>query len=1791
MTTKNFGKILGTNNNIEENFSHFSIKVLETYRSDFNLHDVVYVLPETQMVTSVFHINSAGKEYYSEFAALLDDEPRDQYMNTTIDMSFRGFCKKNMKRKKQQAILFKKHVDDNLDIILRHFILEDMLKKKVLLYFASKARGCVEHRSSLERQALNLPEPTEYEIQGLMNDQITSVLDKLSVILAKYNIDTKLLGLFENGFILTFSLLRSQTRTDMCLAVINFYKSITKSNVLDSPFIQKAIRYVNSLLSDKDMERQALSKSDIRSVLSNYARFKKSPLFKRIEKIYMYCLSHALLEQFNISFTKRGYSELEAMAIKRKHENYPDMLFDVLDTSLYIIETIDQYMRTGSYRDILFGFTDVESWVDRCYDLDLKSKHLNNPEAAGFNIYSYLADLRLVIEQGDTLLKHDTGADKNVIKKLVHSMKKIDLEYRSLKVCQKSRKAPFMALIEGPSSIGKSSFKDILKFHYAKLFDLPDDDEHTYTRIFQDEFWSGFGSHMWCLILDDIAFMLGEKQPNGDESLREVIQIRNNVAFCPPQAALEDKGKTPFLGKLVVGSTNTLGLGAEEHFRCPIATLRRFDMPIRLKLKKQYQDTESGFLDPSKIPESDPERYDDLWDIIVCKVVPDKNDNRSSRGKFVKDKRFTNVNDFLAYFSERVLAHEKQQDKVLNGEQHKKGITICKKCYYVSKDCKCSFEQQSEEHDLFFDAYTGDEFEYFDPETNETFCDAKQYPNCPQMEFKAAPFRGSGYNIPEDLMLDTIDEEKLEEVTFNTRQSAEGVFEGPPPTNSTMEFDIAQMMYWMEGNYYPLSLWLQGWILWIWRIFAYRFMFTFVVGAHAPFVNYIIAWFATNLFLNTFQSTLFVMFSWIVNGFYFKNWRHQGYYWFAKYCVKRCARQMKETYIANKMITNVALAISCFLLAHKLFRQSDAQCHPERKKFSPQDDSKAFEDIQKILEESAIKVESAETNKNAVKLEVSDIDEGVKPENKKEVTESVWYKENFELSPCDLTETILSKCSEHDFYSRVARNTFIMKNRFVNEFNVGREKVNRVLGLRGNLYLTNFHGVHVRTDGSLLFELTQGCDQGVTSRAHCLVSKDQWHRPEGTDLLYMVINARPPVADITKLFPLSTLNTIMNGKYIVRELDGSVSLIDVYRIKKTMHFDPKTSERFEVWFGSVNQDTAKGECGSPLIAETGLGRMILGIHLLGAPGSVGAIKVCLEDIIIAEQKICTYLSEASYIHISAPGFARHLGDLNNKSVFRYLQNGQANVFGSFQGFRTKPKSMVAKSLIHDELQEQGIESKWTKPVMTGWEPWRKAVEPIVKPKMTFNPKYLHEATEDYFEQIMANVDRQDLEELCELDWHSTINGVDGVRFLDKVNRSTSAGAPFRKSKKYFSHPCDDDDMKIEFDEVIMGECKVVISKYENGQQYHPVFTGALKDEPVTWAKFHAKKTRMFAGSPLPWSLVVRKYLLTFIRLFQKNSFIFEGMVGVNCHSKDWDEIRKYLTEFGFDTMIAGDFKAFDKGMFADFILAAFNIIKRIHIGYICPTHLHKISMIALDTAYPVVDVNGDLVQFFGFNPSGQPLTVIINCIVHSLYMRYVFFYLLDKIKSDTTHEHHEALMKLIEEKGPKLKFRDFIRLATYGDDGASGVSKQMPWYNHTTIRDTLLEIGIEYTMADKESESIPYIHIDEVSFLKRVWKFDERFNCHVAPLEMDSIHKSLMVTVVSRSIPRQQQMMATIRSALMECFYHGKEVFDKYSAMLKKICEREDLAPWVDEHTFPLYDQLVYNFESAKQMLKYVASE
>lgn len=215
--------------------------------------------------------------------------------------------------------------------------------------------------------------------------------------------------------------------------------------------------------------------------------------------------------------------------------------------------------------------------------------------------------------------------------------------------------------------------------------------------------------------------------------------------------------------------------------------------------------------------------------------------------------------------------------------------------------------------------------------------------------------------------------------------------------------------------------------------------------------------------------------------------------------------------------------------------------------------------------------------------------------------------------------------------------------------------------------------------------------------------------------------------------------------------------------------------------------------------------------------------------------------------------------------------------------------------------------------------------------------------------------------------------------------------------------------------------------------------------------------------------------------------------------------------------------------------------------------------IAEDVAFPFVDFNGDLIEFFGSNPSGQPLTVIVNSIANSLYMRYCYRVLNPNQEAKT--------------------FKSNVRLMTYGDDNVMSVNPTTQWFNHTSISTTLEAVGIGYTMADKDAKSVPYIPFDEVTFLKRKFVYDKDIDAIVCPIDEDSIHKVLTMGVVSRDDSREKQAADVLQSVVREYFWYGRTSFEQHREMMMRIAVKSGIEDWMAP--FPTWEELKTAFDEA----------
>ncbi len=1469
-----------------------------------------------------------------------------------------------------------------------------------------------------EENSLNFPVQNLVEyLQNYSSNGITKLL----------TMDDKMISLIEDLILLMYNCTNAYqdgkfNKTRVITALIQFYKSQSETSFVKSLFKTKLLQFAKELLLDCDsaildgpMQVQGAQEhfASMREFLDNFKSFKNSVLYSKLYKLCLFGMSYSIFDKLGLNFEKLGYTIFEAEAIKRKNEgNKIDLVYTICDSLLFLCERGYQIIVTGSMQYLYHSSKTYSEFYEKAEELKRKALLLHNPEAFDFTESSFRDELDTILEKCGNIATFNANLSKIEAKqfKCLHNeLLLLKFNLVTKKAAREHRDAPFSVLLYGDSGIGKTTIKDILFYHFGKVRNLDTDKTFCYTRNPVANFWDGFSTSQWCVILDDVAFLHPNKAPNGDPSCTEFLQIINSTPFVPDQADLSDKGRTPLRAELVIATTNTENLNAHYYFSCASAAQRRFPYIIVPTVKKEYQDI-NGMLDSEKTVMIDGE-YPNYWNWCIKKVKTLKADpiNLGRPAPIDIIYNFDNIDDFLVWYSRTIIAFKENQNKVADSIQMINDIKICKLCYFSENKCRCEIQLS---------------------------------------------------------ILET--------------------------------FIVTSILNYIISIFYTILI------------------ITSRIGQQ---------W-LTDLILSTVQS----------------RFNYQVIYEYKKRVIASAGERV-HNFIGKHTMLLKYISLSSILL------------------------------VTGYVMKNFINLFVSKTDGTDIQGDNDDTeDDGIRPEPMENERENVWYSDDFQLSPIQLTPEITSSKSlcRQDFIKVIAQNVV----HCVIDDMEGKRYRFKAFCVGGQAYITNSHNIPSLSNfpkANISLIVTHHKD-GITRNFSFAICEGDLRRDKEKDLCIMIFKSMPAKKNMLKYIPKTIKECRNNGFYLTREDDGSLKERNIIRIHKiSARYENLPSFGGYSWKGTVMDPTDFGDCGSIMIAETGMGYMIIGLHVAGFNENVASIE--LNSDLLRPLLKDHIMVQSGTPMLSAPSAPRMIGQLSHKSVFRYVEKGSAEIYGSFKGFRPQPKSRVELTPLVNNLTPHGYKIKYGAPVMNGWQPWRTAALDMVQPNNTIPSDKLELCKNQYINHIKSQIKKETLKEFLHVyDTFTAINGANGVAYVDKMKRNTSAGNPWKKSKMHFlkSIPAKHGLQEpVEVSDEILNRIKHIISEYKAGRRVHPNFCAHLKDEATSFLKMKLGKTRVFTGAPFDWSVVVRKYFLSIIRLIQNNKFAFETAVGTNAQSSEWQGIYNFL-EFKdindrernneeIKNKIAGDYSSYDKKMSAQVILVAFEVLIAMceASGNYSEEDIIVLHCIAHDTAFALIDFNGDLVQFFGSNPSGHPLTVIINSIVNSLYIRLAYLDLHPEHKIDD--------------------FNKDVRFISYGDDNI--MTSKRSWFNHTAIADSLMKFGIKYTMADKKAESVPFLNIKRVSFLKRTWVWNDEVQSYFAPLEEESIEKMLMVWVRSKTISSEEQSIAVISSAVREYFFYGKEIFNQKRNMLMEVVKSMNLTMWQTETTFPTWDELVQTFK------------
>ena len=778
---------------------------------------------------------------------------------------------------------------------------------------------------------------------------------------------------------------------------------------------------------------------------------------------------------------------------------------------------------------------------------------------------------------------------------------------------------------------------------------------------------------------------------------------------------------------------------------------------------------------------------------------------------------------------------------------------------------------------------------------------------------------------------------------------------------------------------------------------------------------------------------------------------------------------------------------------------------------------------------------------------------GLNPENIEEIQER-----NDKVNPWLVAETVPLPMSEP---SKTTTSDNLASSMRTNIVGVVSDKSKTTLGfyITSNFMLVPTHFLREHGDRDVSIRCYKTEEGKVGSYFKDKISNSFRVDIPMTDFTLCYVTSGGSMKDFRKFLPEGNILKRSPAKLVTREIMDT-SLKAIPTLFKGSSRVAHTQTIFMGSYYDLPVETQAGMCMSPVISDA-KGSMIMGFHLggKGKLGGCGTLTQYQTNLAIAE------LASVDGVVLSAScgDLEPNMGDfptetfgkpifegaeIHPKSAVNFLTEGACiDVYGKTSGKAT-PYSNVCPTMMSDAVTEVfGVPQKWGAPKMKGKGryPYQATLVHAAVPSLPIGSVLAKSVRS--IKELTTGL-KQKIPELFEakpLSRVATVCGLVGVKFIDPMNFSSSPGFPLSGSK----HPLLVDLDPKDYPEVgkprtfvpeVWAEFEKIVATLREGKRCYMIWKSCLKDEATKLTK---DKVRVFQSAPLVLQLLIRMYFLPIVRIIQMNPILYECAVGVNAEGLEWEELWEAAMSKGKERVLAGDYSKYDVRMPAQVTIAAFDIL--IDMAEKCDGYtdsdIHLMKMVVHEVVYPVMAYNGDLIQLFGTNPSGQNLTVIINSMVNSLLLRSCFF---------STY--------------PEKDFKENCAFLTYGDDVIGTVSESCPKFTHITYAEWLAEHDMKFTMPDKESTPTHYMTENDVDFLKRKCVFNEDLGQKVGLLSEDSIYKRLHAHLLSKELTLPMHSAQNIESSLHDWFYYGRDVFEDRRSKLQQVaqkCEIEHLCP------------------------------
>lgn len=1485
----------------------------------------------------------------------------------------------------------------------------------------------------------------------------------------------------------------------------------------------------SSVIQQGSEEWEAPNAANDTSLSKWFKKFQNSQAWTQIKRLYVYVTS--LILHGPEKCRERDLRKEFERCFLSKWETSLDVVVNIIEMTKKLFTNFYQCIRSGRWSDFFHSETTYEKWYNDNLEVERRLSEYMIPNDA----QELITRTQELLKQGREIIStmRSVGIDKREIH-TVHSRylktNELLMKFIGTVTATQLRRCPFVSVVAGRSKIGKTSFVEIMTNYFGKIFNK-DIEIRPYIRRPGARFWDSYQSNQWCIVFDDAVIHRPDKVMGIDPFHDDLFRVINTVAEMAECAALEDKGTKPILADLAIVTSNVENLNIHDYYVDTSAAFRRLQYRIFLELRPEFC-TPEGWLDAKKVPTTT--GYPDLWSISVerATTVPKRaaaNGPRISEdGKFVPIDGLQKMNmfQFLRWYQKATKEHMESETKFLHSMRNMKDTLMCDVCgipYGNHPDglfCETKLEEPVDEV-VSQTPYSSidemmDEWQTQRRERHPSIeSEDEEFPVIDDDCDSEEPTEGS-----DTLLINQAgDEEERPRGRFLMSSFFDGANESLKFSNSFFfkcfleSRKMPNTAFYLAANF--VWSFMRGWAFVRWLSFCISCLPT-LFGLPLLLLGWAIMYPLNALKLfgkdHMFQSLLEMMFHQIM---LFAAMQAGNMVDIVKHAGAIVFEKLGGTVEILTMVAVLTLGASTLYLLVKNFI-------PKRKVVAEKVDEAV------LIPQGGL---------------IAQMVPGNEPEN-------VWRMHDYK---CDIIDAPRpSKSLKGADTTEIVRYFHRFLVRVSIRWDTDVAGLLRVVGgtgvlIGGNKILLPTHFFDKIEGTKSVFSVTvyYSTKTNVIREARCMADGYSLEKfDDETSILHFP--AMPAQRAIQTSIPdADMLNFVGPALRIGRAKDGTLIVDKIKRIHSMIVSNQPTWVSGE----GTSAITEKGDCGSILLALSPQGPVLVGLHMwlqveLSTQRSL-SYNLCgkqFDDLISGNDAFMGQNQEK----------VGKLTPLHTRSPIQYLEDlGGMMVLGSFDGFRQQPKSHVTETIGAPFLRERGFVDTHGPPVMAG-----RAVKFRHLKKFCAMNASVPEGRAEFAKAVMV----EHVLKFQKPDWKAymlsqkdAINGVPGVRFIDRLPMQTSCGFPYKtpKHKKLLPGVKGDWTSELEADPDIQADVDHILENWAAGRRACPVFSASLKDEPRKFSKIEEKKTRVFYPGPVSLIVCQRMIFTWFVRLVQTNPKVFGQAPGMDATGAQWDELYKWMNRG--DDWIAGDYADFDLDLIIQFLRMTYVFIAELgqHLGA-SPEHVQMMRAAAEDLVNPLVDYFGDLVMGVGKNPSGHALTVIINGCVNMFYLIHCWIELHPDSSKAASRSEYIAI---------GLKFFEHVRAMTYGDDNIMNVVEAR-WYNHTSISNLLCSLNVTYTMADKDAESVPYIKGCEITFLKRWFRYEDEVEGYVAPLEETSIYKALMITIPSKVVSKEKAYADCINSQNEAMWHHGRDRFESFRKLLLELIDYCDLAEY-----------------------------